>query len=362
MTLKFFNKSEFLQCLIHNRWPWHVGFWTFYFIVELPIYFLDKHQPAQFWRLALYQDIGLIILTYFIILVFFPLFYFKKKYTLFFLVTICSTLIINLFVGYFIKDDINEFLKKVSSLPELTLLDSFLNGFSIAILFSAFITMAKISKAFFIAQYFENQQRKLQLQSELNNLKAQLSPHFLFNTMNNFYGLAVLKSDKLPNLMLRLSDLMRYSLYETKNDTVNLLDEIHFLENYIELEKIRLEDNLVLEFSYDSDKVKDFDIAPLLLIVFVENAFKHSRTSSNDPTKIKIVISISKDHFLEFEISNNYSIKTKLFEKDYDGGIGIDNVQTRLAVLYPNGYHSLEIQDLKTTFTVNLRLKLFKLF
>ncbi len=352
------NRGDFIKILVEKRWIWHAILWSTYLILESPTYFFRQHQPIDVWKLSLIQDVSFIIMTYLIIFVCFPLFYNNKKYLLFIFSLIINASIINLIFNYLINKKVNEFLAQVSNLPEVTLLESFVQGISITILFSIFIVMAKLGRQTFVKQYYDNQRVKLQMKSELENLKAQLSPHFLFNTMNNFYGLAVEKSNKLPDLMLRLSDLMRYSLYETKKATVLLDKEIEYLKNYIELEKIRLEDSLQLQFNYDDKTSHELEITPLILIVFVENAFKHSRNSIGKIIKIDIDLKIMPNDWMLFTIQNNFD-KNKANETKLVGGIGIENVKKRLEVIYPNLEHSLNFNnDSNEIFTVELKLKL----
>src|SRR5688500_9150767 len=195
-------------------------------------------------------------------------------------------------------------------------------------LFYIFVVVFKYLKDNFIKQYYQNQQQKLQLHFELENLKGQISPHFLFNTMNNFYGLAVDNSKKLPDLMIRLSDLLRYSLYETKQEKVPLNDEINYLKNYIELEKIRLESNLDLEFNVDVQNPEKYQIAPLLFIVFIENAFKHAKNIVNEPIFISINLAVSEDGVLTLNLKNNYNANAQNTSIT-ENGIGLENVRKR---------------------------------
>ncbi|MEP6749876.1 MAG: histidine kinase, partial [Bacteroidota bacterium] len=116
-----------------------------------------------------------------------------------------------------------------------------------------------------------------QMQSELNLLQSQLSPHFLFNTLNNIYGIAIAHHERVPDLLLKLSDLLRYTVYEAKNPFVPLADELAYINNYIDFEKIRISDRLVLQKDIDNTTNNNLLIAPMLLIVFVENAFKHAK-------------------------------------------------------------------------------------
>jgi LytS/YehU family sensor histidine kinase len=242
--------------------------------------------------------------------------------------------------------------------------NTYLSNFSIYPLFLFLVTMCKFFKDSLIQQELNNQKLFAAKQAELNNLKAQLSPHFLFNTMNNFYGLAVTQSKQLPDLMLRLSELMRYSLYGTNRSTVPLEDEIRYLKNYVELEKIRLEATLQLSFHTEFVGYETVGIAPLILIVFVENAFKHSRNIQNEPIDIQIDLHFVADDWLIFKVKNNYApqveppIEWEYIDQGVTGGIGLENVKKRLEALYPNGLHELMFEKDDHYFQVELKIKL----
>ena len=198
--------------------------------------------------------------------------------------------------------------------------------------------------------------RQQEKDAELKLLKAQLNPHFLFNTLNNLYGLSVMKSDKLPNLMLKLSDLLRYSLYDTKDQFVPLEKEIQYLENYISLERIRLEDQAEISLS-NNGAIQEKIIAPMLLIVFVENAFKHLAISSS--RKSRVVVTIEEiDDVLVFSCSNTIDETSEEVSMEKGkSGIGLSNAKKRLALLYPNK-HELMIVQRDNTYNVQLTLHL----
>ena len=230
---------------------------------------------------------------------------------------------------------------------ELSIFYNFLGVMVLAMIFASSIKIARDSLA-----------RRQQIKdAELKLLKAQLNPHFLFNTLNNLYGLSVLKSDKLPDLMLKLSDLLRYSLYETKETTVPLEKEIQYLENYISLEKIRLENTTIIEFNKTGD-LSSKNIAPMLLIVFVENAFKH--LSNLEDKKNKVTISIIKENdTLTFNCKNttdSSDISEQNIEKG-KSGIGLENARKRLALMYPEKY-LLHVTKKNKTYNVELTLNL----
>lgn len=200
-------------------------------------------------------------------------------------------------------------------------------------------------------------QRKERKEAELKLLKAQLDPHFLFNTLNNLYGLSVAQSEKLPPLMLKLSHLLRYNLYETKGDQVGLEKEIAYLENYISLERIRLEDQADIQFLVKGD-IAGKSIAPILLIVFVENAFKHLATLEGDICQVKVELEAAEGK-LNFRCTNTFDdagdsdIKKSIGE----GGIGLKNARKRLDLLYPNRHH-LSIDKGDSYYKVQLTLSL----
>ncbi len=191
--------------------------------------------------------------------------------------------------------------------------------------------------------------------SELQVLQSQLSPHFLFNTLNNLYGLSISEHEKVPNLILRLSDLLRYSVYDAKEVFVPLKDEIEYLKNYITFEKIRLGERLALKLNLEEFQDSTVKVAPMLLIVFVENAFKHSRNSQDD--KIFIDISLRRrEHSILFSVKNSYvrSEAKSEFTKRHSG-FGLESVRKRLDMLYQN-MHDLKIRESDREYAIELIL------
>ncbi len=197
------------------------------------------------------------------------------------------------------------------------------------------------------------------LQSELRFLKSQINPHFLFNTLNSLYALTLKKSDDAPSIVLRLSEMMRYMLYECNEKRVPLTKEINYLENYLELEKLRLSSSVDLRLNIEgtSDHLL---IAPLMFIPFVENGFKHGLHNSINRGFIHIDIKI-KDSILKLKVVNNKTDKEeRTIEGKKSGGIGLRNVKRRLELLYPNR-HSLKISDEEKEYIIKLKLKLHKI-
>ncbi len=191
-------------------------------------------------------------------------------------------------------------------------------------------------------------------EAELKLLKAQIHPHFLFNTLNNLYGLTLEKSDEAPDLVLRLSEILDYILYRCNEKQVLLLEEINNLVNYIEIEKVRYSDKLNLELNFPNIS-ENLKIAPLILLPFVENAFKHGVSKSAGITYIKIQLKIEGKNLI-FNIDNTKNLIVNSNEK-YTKGIGLANVTKRLELMYPEHY-TLAIDNENEHFSVNLSLNL----
>jgi two-component system LytT family sensor kinase len=207
-----------------------------------------------------------------------------------------------------------------------------------------------------INQWLRSEQRAKEisnekLHAELSFLKAQINPHFLFNTLNNIYALASAQSDQTAPAVMKLSSIMRYVLTEARNDLVPLEKEILFTTHYIELQKMRLTDKTKIEFVINGDPLGR-EIAPLLLLPFVENAFKYG-VSTRECSPINILLDI-KDESLFFSISNHKHFNTALRMAD-NTGIGINNTRRRLDLLYP-GRYELIINDKTNEFTVHLNI------
>jgi LytS/YehU family sensor histidine kinase len=193
-------------------------------------------------------------------------------------------------------------------------------------------------------------------QTELHFLQSQLSPHFLFNTLNNLYGISITQHEKIPTLLLKLSELLRYSVYDAKETYVPLKDELSYLKNYIDFEKIRIGDRLGLTVELDEISDSKIKIAPMLLIVFVENAFKHSKNTSQPKIHIYIGLKIWANSIL-FSVKNTHKNAANMNNSLPEiGGLGLDNVKKRLELLYPNTY-DLNIEENDDFYEVMLRVK-----
>ncbi len=186
--------------------------------------------------------------------------------------------------------------------------------------------------------------------AELALLKSQVNPHFFFNTLNNLYGLVVEKSEKAPEVVLKLSDMMRYTIYEGKEESVSLMDEVRYMETYIELHKIRYQKKVDIQFKHEVDEA--VQVAPLLFIIVLENAFKHGVEALTENAYIHLSLKTQGNQIL-FTIENNYEPNASRPK----AGIGLENLKKRLAHSYPDR-HQLTIEKTDTVYTVHLNLLL----
>lgn len=208
--------------------------------------------------------------------------------------------------------------------------------------------------------WINSQQEKVDLanqtlQSELKFLKSQINPHFLFNTLNSLYALTLKKSDLAPEIVLKLSEMMRYMLYECNEKMVSLEKEVNYIINYLDLEKLRHGKKINIIFSQTGD-IRDQKIAPLLFIPFIENCFKHGVSTHITDAFVKITIDVKKEIVAVVIENSKYAVMPGAPSKK-SGGIGLANVKRRLDILYADSY-KLDISDTPNTYKIDLKLNL----
>lgn len=190
------------------------------------------------------------------------------------------------------------------------------------------------------------------LNAQIASLKSQINPHFLFNTLNNIYATAIDTSPKAADMVDKLSEMMRYTMKDTQQDFVLLEDEIHYIDNFIELQKMRLDRSVKLEY-HSLENIPALQIAPMLLIPFIENAFKHG-VNSEQKSCIKIELAINKTELLLNVVNNKVNVQKDIGERS---GLGITNTWHRLHLIYPSK-HLLVINDTEKEFSVSLHINL----
>lgn len=345
-----FSIQSLIELLPRKRWLWHLLFWMVYAAVQFRNYYITiEYYDRRYLEFMLISRIPFVIAVYTTIWLYKKLIP-RKSYILY--------AFTGIFIWSFFLFVITAFqkyhLREIAEIAETDGTDLFLNQLASYLVFFIVLTMCKQFKDNYIKNFLEKENKNLQLTSELRNLKAQIAPHFLFNTMNNFYGLAVEQSPKLPALMVGLSELLRYSLYETNNTTVPLVNEIKYLKNYAELEKIRLEDTLDFELKSEIDENCTIQIAPLLLVIFVENAFKHAKNTTDQIIRIKINIRMTENDVFLFEVKNNCNSEANKYNTEK--GIGLENARKRLEAYYPDNKHSLSVSQTDNNFAVVLKI------
>ncbi len=293
----------------------------------------DSDYAFYAWQLGFAISIMAVIWVNHFILI--PLFYDKKKYFLYGILLIGTIFLTSYLKGYSPTSWIGVY----------------------KMFFFLIYTTGTGMAAFFLRRSIlfrrkNDEKEKLQKEMELNYLKEQVNPHFLFNSLNSIYSLSRQQSSETPDVVMQLSELMRYQLESSKKDTVLLKEELEFIENYLLLEEKRLSNRCTIEFSIDGD-VLGLKIAPMLLIPFVENAVKHGAQSTNEQSTISVSANV-KNTKLHFHINNS---KPSLNTTSKRQGLGLENVKRRLKLLYPSA-HTLEIDDSEKVYDVNLSIDL----
>ena len=333
---------------------YHLLFWLLYFIFN---FFRFATINNDYWyslKSNLIEFPLNIVITYFTIYYLIPKYILKKKYLQFFLLFVLS-----LALFYLTRTGLNYILVTENIWPEAQgNQEPFTVIHVVELVIGAIYVIALVSAIKLTYDWVNEKKRnedlqRIQLETELNFLKSQIQPHFFFNTLNNLYALVIKKSPNAPNVVMKLSGIMQYVLYEVKEEKISLMKSINYLYSYLELEKLRYGERVKSEISIDGN-IDDVEIPPLLFLPFLENCFKHGTQHHED---IKVLIDfVVKDNFLYFTVTNNF---VKSDGKTPKHGIGIENVKRRLQLLYGSAYR------LKTTakgneYTVNLKLPLYE--
>ncbi|QOD60472.1 sensor histidine kinase [Polaribacter haliotis] len=337
----------------------HVIFWLIYFL-------FNTFRWGRYFNDFMYSFktnlIGFpihIFLAYLNIYYLMPKFVFKRKYNIYILFVILALLAM-----VFLKFNLTYYLISNDVWPEgPQQINQFTMDYAIDMMIGelyvvTFVTAIKITMDWIKEHKRLIDLEKVQLETELLFLRSQVSPHFFFNTLNNIYSLAIEKSEKTPKIILKLSELMRYILYETGNKRQSLEKEILCIQNYIELERMRHGE--LLEVNMDmAGNIMGKKIAPILLLSFVENAFKHGIDKNIYEVKLDISFEI-KENFLYFKITNP-TPAVSIYEKNKIipnfGGIGLTNVKKRLELGYRKEDYDLSIETINNLFIVNLKIK-----
>lgn len=329
----------------------HIFFWVVAWCFLLVMF---GHQYGNYTESLLFVSVIFAVsvaTTYFTLYYLIPEFLLKKRYAYFFLYAFYGLIIsvyLELMFSLIYVVIITEFNKLLSP----TVVDIFFLIFGTYIIVIS-ASVIKMVKFWFLENNKSERINKERVEAELRLLKSQINPHFLFNTLNNIYALALEKSDSTPHAVIKLSKILDYLLYECNDSYVLLEKEINVIQDYIELEKIRYGKKVIINFLNNNDQT-NLKIAPNLLLPFIENAFKHgvSRLRSNAYVNISINY-INQE--LVFIVENNKNKQKK--ENIKSSGIGLQNIRKRLNLIYAKNY-KLDIVENSTLFRINLNVKL----
>src|SRR6187549_46130 len=331
----------------------HLAFWVLSFFVFLNLFKTGiKPEKVDYVYTALFQ-VSLLPAVYINLELLLPK-WGKKKNILLYIFSLVIIIILFSWINY-------KFFAEWSAklLPEYFFI-SYFTFKKIIFFFIIYIivtSLLKLSKSWFLVSGLQKElleKEKQKTEVELKALKAQINPHFFFNTLNSIYSMALDKDERLPGTVLQLSELMRYFLYISKDNFIPLEKEMTVLDNYIALQKIRSDSNLNFEIKR-SGEINGQQIAPLLLITFLENAFKHGAKGSSEKSFIFLNTIIEKNKLI-FSIENNKGFVDEIKTGEYNG-LGLENVKRQLELLYP-GKHSLKISNEQDSFKVQLQLNL----
>ncbi len=329
----------------------HILFWTmtvlFYAYVK---YDLISRAGFDHYLLDIVMRNGLIAVVCYVNIYYLSPNYLKKGLYLRYLIAVLLCLLISSLIKN-IQDAALYSVIMNDSDKQSFLYNTYYN-FSIALFYVVFTMALNTSKQWFWQQVTLKRIQMENLQTELRYLKAQMNPHFLFNSINTIYFQIDKNNIEARTTLEKFAELLRYQLYECNEDNIPIEKEIEYLKSYVDLQRLRKNDNHLINFNAAKD-VRDFALAPLLLLPFVENAFKHLSNFDDQPNLVNVNLWRQNGHF-EFEVSNTKN-NTET-SKNYNG-IGLKNVQRRLELLYANKY-SLAIDDTDQYYVVNLKIQL----
>lgn len=331
----------------------HILFWIAYILFFFGQYAFFKEgvdNLSTLYSLILTATID-IMAAYFTVYFLLPRFLFQKKYigfSILFLLSAAAAIILQRVLLYYISYPVfyPEMASKLKGFWHINPFYSFFNIYTVVSLFA----VIKLMKYWYHNQKLKNELENKNKASELALLRSQLNPHFLFNTLNNIDALITSDPDKASDAVIKLSEIMRFTLYDTNGDSVPLEKEINYLENYISLQQLRLKNPYFVKIDMNIEKCRNRNIAPMLFIPMVENAFKHGSKNVVAPG-IEINLTC-EDDAIKFEVINRYNLIEE-HNKDKTSGIGLANTKKRLELLYPEK-HNFTIRKSEGIYKVNL--------
>ena len=327
----------------------HLLFWVLLVALMVFVFASILSEPKRVMLATSVNLVGFLILVYVHLLYLLPRYFDQKRflsYAVGLLILLIATATLRFFVG------LGSVKAMHLDMEEIFTPFYFGSMFLTGTFFLLISIPLRLINNWFKKQELEKELKTHQLEAELRFLKAQVNPHFLFNALNNIYSLSFTESKKTPEMILKLSDMMSYMLYDCKSEQVKLTSEIEYLKNYIDLQQLKKDGELNIEFDINGNTSNVF-ITPMLFIPFFENAFKHGNLDDTENGWLKSKLSV-ENNTLEFKMCN--TIKTGTIKKE-KGGVGLENIRDRLKLLFP-GKHDLDIAKENCIFSVNLKIDL----
>lgn len=340
-----------MKIIIRNKvWP-HIFLWVSLYIFWVLIF---QRRAFAFSRTMTIEFCYLLFIVanfYFNVIVLIPRLLYQKKYSSFILLFLAGIL-----AGALLRVPLALYLNQhvfIPGGPHPGAYELFVNSFiNIFIWVICLVAGKLIFDRIRFQQYVENMENE-KSRTELDFLKAQFNPHFLFNSINSIYGHIDKNNVSARNMLLTFSEMLRYQLYDCNTETISVDKELNYLQNYIALQRSRKEENLIVQFDI-ADNIKGFKIVPLLFVAFIENCFKY--VGNNEERENRVEISFKKVNDTIIFRTFNTKEKEHTFRIN-DRGIGIANVKRRLDLLYP-GKHELSIREQELSHEVILKIQL----
>jgi len=327
----------------------HLFFWTvtILFHAYTRIHLIEQAGYAQFTLEIFLRNAMLALPIYLNLRWLWPSFLNQGKYFLYGILLLASLAV---YVGIKNAHDVYLYGNILDQPDQRNFFNHSLYNFSIVLFYLSFSIALQLSKEWYFQRQLLQRIEIEKLNTELEYLKAQLNPHFLFNSLNTVFFQIDKSNETARETLSKFSDMLRYQLYECNGNEVPVAKEIAYVKNYVDLQRLRSNENYFIEFSC-ADNMNGYTIAPLILIPFVENAFKHISHFPDAPNEVKIQLGLNEQSFQMRVLNTVNKVNGKPF-----GGIGLKNVQRRLALLYPN-HHRLSMTEENGVFEVNLELK-----
>jgi len=346
-------KEIYHKCKKHFILP-HIIFWLFSIVLFILVLFYTRDFRLSKIDLAMAVNILVTVLllsisVYINLLWLIPFFFGKRKYLLFFIFQMGNILlfiVLNFIIsGWFEGGAHRNFPAEIVA------------EFILVLIFLVITTLLKFTRDSITLQDVELKMKEVEkqkIEAELKVLQAQVNPHFFFNILNSLYSLTLDKSEKAPEMILKLSELMRYVIYGAKEDAIPIGKQLEFLQNYIYLESLRSGESLKVDMQITGAHT-EVKIDPLLFVAFFENAFKHGTKARENNPYIDIRFDLTSEKQVIFFIQNNKD-DFHFKDKQEQGGIGLQNVKKRLKMLYPDR-HQLTITETEDLYRVDLSIR-----